>query len=322
MEFPESELNTKLETIACPFCNSDRFELLRKVGDRFKLSVAREYQIVACVNCNFVYLNPRPKVEHISDFYANGAYQPFLSTRSAVSGLDRVYLWVRNLMVGRKRRVIEKFVKCGKLLDIGCGTGEFLREMEKHGWSVAGLEKDEKAAEFAQKQYGLKVTTLEFSQMPYSENSFDVVTLWHVLEHLYNPLQILRELRTRLKDSGVLVIAMPNINSFDARFYKANWVALDAPRHVQHFVPASLQAFCSASGFEIIQRRQLPFDALYNCLFSELLIARNSGKRFLLLFLLLRAFVIAMISLAVGSSLRRRESRNGSSMLYVIKPTR
>lgn len=314
-------MQTKFETIDCPLCGSNKFQVKYKAPDRLNLKSKNSYQIVTCLKCSFVYLNPRPKVEFLFEFYPNRDYHPFLSLQSALRWWERIYRWVRIYTVRWKRAKIEKLKLPGRILDIGCGTGEFLYEMKKHGWEVEGLEKDKRAAQYAEKKFGLRVLTLtnEIYELNILEKSFDVITMWHVLEHLYHPLNTLERVKNLLKDNGIVLIAVPNVASFDAHYYRNNWVALDAPRHLQHFVPETLTSLCESVGMEIFKLQQMPLDTFYNCLMSELLILNKEPmKKILLSLFLLRAFGIALISLIKGFDLKI----NGSSMLYFVQKQR
>ncbi|MFQ5823406.1 MAG: class I SAM-dependent methyltransferase [bacterium] len=316
-------METKFESINCPLCGSHRNQPKFKAPDRFNLDSGIDYHIVICLNCQFIYLNPRPMAEFISEFYTNGAYQPFLSTKASLNIWDIIYRWLRNYSVRWKRRKIEKLKTKGKILDIGCGTGEFLHEMKRHGWEVEGIEKDQRAAEFAQKEYGLKVSTDDLNELTILKKKFDIITMWHVLEHLFQPLDTLNIVKKILEDDGFLLIAAPNVVSFDANFYRDNWVALDAPRHLQHFVPKSLTVFSEAAELEIFNFQQMPLDAFYNCLMSELLILTKYAKlKILQPFFLLRAIGIALISIIKSSRYLNKKNRLGSSILYFIQKQR
>ncbi|MCH7756351.1 methyltransferase domain-containing protein, partial [candidate division KSB1 bacterium] len=142
-------MSLEFEKINCPLCGCEKNELFLKTQDRFNLNGELEFKIVACSECTFIFLNPRPKSESISAFYESENYQPFLSIQSGLNFWDRIYLTVRSFTLTNKRRKISKLKRGGRLLDIGCGTGEFLHEMQDHGWQVEGLEMDKKSAEFA-----------------------------------------------------------------------------------------------------------------------------------------------------------------------------
>lgn len=312
-------MKVDFETVNCPLCGSEEYRRNLSAPDRFNLNGAT-FKITRCRNCEFTYLNPRPTRQSISEFYKSEAYQPFLSTQSRLNWWDRLYVWVRNYTVKNKRRKIEKLQSKGVLLDVGCGTGEFLNEMQSSGWQVTGLETDKAAAEFAQRNYALNVFAGDLAASSFVNHSFDVITLWHVLEHLPNPKESLGRARDLLKMNGWILVVCPNISSFDARFYRENWVALDAPRHLLHFDPQSMATLCDSQQLHLKEIQQLPLDAFYNCLLSEqLIVAKNHIKKVFTPFYLKRAFVIAMISIVKSTRLRRPENRSGSSILYSIQ---
>lgn len=273
-----------------------------------------------CDNCGLAYLNPRPAAASMPAFYEDSGYQPFVSTQSRLNLLDKFYCYVREHALSHKRRLIQKYQSPGHLLDIGCGTGEFLHEMQQHNWRVEGVEKDAAAAEFAHKAYQLKVLTENFNEINYLKKSFDVITLWHVLEHLYDPVATLRHAKEILRDDGIILVAVPDIASFDARFYQNYWVALDAPRHLTHFEPHSFLRLCGRVGLKIVKYQQLILDAFFNCLMSEMLINRRTNrKKIFLPASLVRAKAVALVSLIYASRFRVRSKRNGSSILYFIQ---
>ncbi|MFQ5769977.1 MAG: class I SAM-dependent methyltransferase [bacterium] len=313
----------QLETVNCLVCGSDKYQLKFNAPDRFHLNAGNKYRIVTCSHCGFVYLNPRPKLESVAEFYQSDNYQPFLSTQTTFNLWDKLYYWTRTYSVRHKRRKIEQLKSRGKILDIGCGTGEFLHEMQINGWQVVGIEKERQAAEFAQRAYGLKVFTKELSKINYLKKSFDVITLWHVLEHLHDPVNILKIVKELLKDDGMILIAVPNIASFDAWFYRNNWVALDAPRHLYHFMPATVKKISQAAGLEIFKSQQMTLDAFYNCLMSErLILAQKPHKKIILPVYLLRAVAMAFISLLKSSQLRTEHNKLGSAVLFYIHKKR
>lgn len=316
-------LNIELETINCPLCGSQKHEKFLTTFDRFNLNTELDFQIVACLTCDFKFLNPRPKPEVISRFYESEGYQPFLSTQSRLNLSDRIYRLVRKAAIIGKRSSIEKLKSRGKLLDVGCGTGEFLDEMQKHGWQVEGIEKDTEAAEFARRKYSLNIHTTSLGECNFPEKSFDVITMWHVLEHLYQPLESLKTVQMLSKDDGVILVATPNISSFDAGFYKTNWVALDAPRHLSHFNSESMTAFCQLAKLKVTKFGQMPLDAFYNCIMSELLIFKqNPSRKIMLPVYLWRSLIVAFFSFLISSRLRAQNNRLGSSILYFIQKQR
>lgn len=269
-----------------------------------------------------IYLNPRPSEGDSGRFYEYAEYLPFASLAHNRSLLTRLYDLLRRANLSWKRRIIIKFWQStkgdlpfapsfhqkpsieyrGHLLDVGCGTGEFLATMKEAGWQVDGLERDERAAAWARQHHQLPVATGGVEQLAASAQQYDVVTLWHVLEHLYNPGQALEIIARRLRENGVLLIAVPNIAGLDARVYKSDWVALDAPRHVNHFSLDTLARLGSQHGLTLRWWRQLPLDAFFNALMSEKMAAQRQPGRWLWWPLrLVRAPIVALASLIGGS---------------------
>ena len=156
----------------------------------------------------------------------------------------------------------------GVLADIGAGTGHFAKYMQDHGWQVTGLEPDETARKVALEKLDLKLLPLEnLASLP--PHSFDVITLWHVLEHVQDLDGYLEHFRTILAPEGVLIIAVPNHTSVDARHYKLQWAAYDVPRHLWHFSPASMEKLLDKHGFRITGKKAMPLDGFYVSMLSE-----------------------------------------------------
>jgi 2-polyprenyl-3-methyl-5-hydroxy-6-metoxy-1,4-benzoquinol methylase len=301
----------KLEKINCQICGSDSNKKLFDCSDRFNIT-SEKFIIIKCNECNFVYLNPRPDVESISKFYVFENYDPFVDISSAKSILSKIYVYLREFTVSWKRKQIEKIKKSGFILDFGCGTGEFLKEMENNNWKIFGVEKDENAVKYAREKLNLEVFSNSEFRILNSELKYDVITLWHSLEHIHNLKETIELLHSLLKQDGLMCIALPNIDSLDARFYKNKWIALDAPRHLYHFTPQSIQKFLNNSGFEIIKYQQMPLDVFYNTLMTEKLFW-NDKSIFYKSFLLGRAILLGFTSYINGISLF---GGNSSSVLY------
>ena len=150
----------------------------------------------------------------------------------------------------------------GTLLDVGSGTGAFVNEMKQNRWQVTGLEPDEDARKVAKDNFHCELKSPgELFHLP--ENSFDAITLWHVLEHVHDLHGYLQQFRRLLKEDGRLVIAVPNYTSFDASFYKEFWAAYDVPRHLYHFSPLSMKLLMDKSGMRIVKYEPMWFDSFY-----------------------------------------------------------
>jgi len=333
---PPENLATVLEQPPCPLCGDSQSALHCHAPDRFDLHSGPSYAITRCQRCGMIYLNPRPHEADSSRFYEHADYLPFSSFSSRPALASRVYEFIRNLNLRWKRRMLEDFLKRtnnklplapnllapdlekenrGRLLDVGCGTGEFLVEMKKSGWQAEGLERDERAAAFAREHHQLAVTTGGVEKIPALTKPYEVITLWHVLEHLYNPGAALDVLANCLRDDGWLLIAVPNIAGVEARVYKGNWIALDTPRHVNHFSLETLSRLGSKHGLTLRWWRQLPMDALFNTLMSEKLITQRHGRFYLWPLRLLRALGVACASYLGGSHTPFSYASYGASLV-------
>ena len=173
-------------------------------------------------------------------------------------------------MLSEKARLVSNCsnLTCGKILDIGTGTGYFADKMKREGWQVSAIEKSPQARDFAKEHFGLDINTPE-TLFTLKEKSFDVITLWHVMEHLEQLSHTWDTLNKILKDSGTLIVAVPNAASFDAGKYKEMWAAYDVPRHLWHFTPTTIKLLASKHGFVMTERRPMPFDAFYVSMLSE-----------------------------------------------------
>jgi len=315
---------------SCPLCDGERSELFRAAPDRFSPQAGALYKIHRCLQCNMIYLNPRPAEKKSGQFYEHADYLPFASLTSSPSLIARVYERGRRANLRWKRRVVTEFLQrnndqkaAGKLLDVGCGTGEFLAEMKLAGWQVEGLERNERAVQWARDQQQISVIAGGVEQLADSIQQYDLISLWHVLEHLYRPGPALEILAKRLRADGCLLIAVPNIAGVDARVYKSSWVALDAPRHVNHFSLDTLGRLAAKHGLTLRWWRQLPLDNFFNTLMSEKLAAQQRRGRFYLWPLrLLRACGVACASYIGGSHTPLSYASYGASLVCFFEKKR
>jgi SAM-dependent methyltransferase len=172
--------------------------------------------------------------------------------------MKKKFRWVNEASDARK----------GNLLDVGAGTGHFAHYMQSHGWQVLALEPDPSARKVASEKLGLEIKPLEaLAQQP--PDTYDVITLWHVLEHVYDLPGYMDHFRSLLKPNGVLIIAVPNHTSRDARQYGSNWAAFDVPRHLWHFSPGAMEKLMTRHQFELLKKIPMPLDAFYVSMLSE-----------------------------------------------------
>jgi SAM-dependent methyltransferase len=168
-----------------------------------------------------------------------------------------------------KKRQVERLNEPGlrKLLDVGCGTGEFAAHMALSGWNVTAVEPDSATAERARQLHGITVNDEDWLNS--AADRFDVITMWHVLEHVHDLRGRVHRLHKLLRPDGLFVVAVPNPMSTDARHYKEHWAAWDVPRHLYHFPPSMLRGFVESFGFESISTRPMVFDPMYVSMLSE-----------------------------------------------------
>jgi SAM-dependent methyltransferase len=219
------------------------------------------------MGCGFVFTNPRPGKAEIGAYYQSDKY---ISHSNSSRGLfNRIYKLVRNRAIAKKIGLIRAFSSkkdAFSVLDVGCGTGEFLAGAKRVGWKTTGVEPSTDAAAMAQKNHGLEVH--EEAWMEACTETFDAITLWHVLEHVHDLGKRLQQLYRLLSNDGILVIAVPNYTAADAKIFGENWAAWDVPRHLYHFSPDSMKRLLAYHGFEHIVSRPMVFDAYYVSLLS------------------------------------------------------
>src|SRR6185369_2925154 len=204
---------------SCPVCNKEAYELFLVTKDH---SITQEsFNLVVCKNCDFVFTNPRPDEKSISFYYESPNYISHSSTNEGL--INKLYKLVRTYSSKKKLALIEKYAGSDKtILDFGCGTGSFLNECKSNGWSVKGIEPNKQARELARKEYNLVIND-ESEIENINPKSFQIITLWHVLEHVHNLRQRIKDLSRLLKNDGKIFIALPNYTSYDATHYKEFW---------------------------------------------------------------------------------------------------
>ena len=215
------------------------------------------FAVVRCPHCTLAYTNPRPDDNTISRFYPID-YHPHRRPGKLRQSRPARPLWSR--LFGRpcrERRGVLPWPGPGRLLDFGCGAGTFLKTMADQGWHVTGLDAAVGAVAHAREQHGLTALVGTLPHADLRPGSFDVVTMWHSLEHVHRPLSILREAYRLLVPGGKLIVATPNIDSVPFRVFGRSWFGLDLPRHLTHFTPATLTAMLSAAGFRADPVRHL-----------------------------------------------------------------
>ncbi len=254
----------------CPICQSQHIESFLESKD---YTVSGEYfKIVQCRNCDFLFTNPRPSAKEAGAYYQSDNYISHSNTNKGL--VNKMYHWVRNITLKQKTNWIEPYHQANELLDIGCGNGHFLKACKERGWEVMGMELDSKTAEQARK-YTQTTIVNQLSEID-AEKKFQLISLWHVLEHVYELDEYFQFFKTHIKPGGKLLLALPNPKSHDADTFKSFWAAYDVPRHIHHFTPKSIELLSKKYGFKLIKSKGLLFDSFYISLLSN---EYQSGKK-------------------------------------------
>ncbi len=256
----------KLIIKACPLCGGAHFKHFLDCTDQY--ASGEKFAVYECEECGFRFTQQAPVEQEIGAYYETPEYISHSDTRKGL--VNKFYHHVRRYMLRRKAALVRRALhrKTGRLLDIGTGTGYFMHTMYEKGWDVEAVEKNEQARRFTKEHFGLEVKP-EQALQEFESHSFQVVTLWHVMEHIEKLDELWNTLHRLLDEEGVLVVAVPNSNSFDARKYKEHWAAYDVPRHLWHFTPTTMQQMGLKHGFVLEQHHPMPFDAFYISMMSE-----------------------------------------------------
>ncbi len=247
---------------------------------------------------------PQPSKDTLSKYYKSEDY--ISHTDSKRNLFENAYHAVRRISLKRKLKLINSLaIENKKLLDVGCGTGDFLQVAKTDNWNIFGIEPDENARAIANRKTNNAVSGIK-QLLEFEKQNFDVITLWHVLEHLPKLEEQVAILKSLLKPNGRLIVAVPNYKSHDARFYKEFWAAYDVPRHLWHFSQSSIQNLFGKENMVVDTTLPMKFDAFYVSLLSE---KYRSGWMNMF-----RAFFVGLYS-----NLKARTSGEYSSLIYVIK---
>ncbi len=286
----------------CPVCQNNTFTEYLNVQD---FTVSQEkFSIQACKKCGFKFTNPRPDLFKIGDYYKAESYISHTNTSKGL--IAKLYHSVRKYTLKGKLNLINRLIqKKGKLLDVGCGTGMFLNVCRENGWTVNGIEPDNGARQIAEQINKAAIKTEVLTS--FKNETFDIITMWHVLEHVHLLNETVDWLKERLSDSGYLIIAVPNHESKDAKIYQEYWAAYDVPRHLYHFSQKSIKQLFEQKGFSLKETLPMKFDSFYVSMLST---KYQVGK-----INYIKAFLDGL------KSNLNAESNNGnySSLIYIFK---
>jgi 2-polyprenyl-3-methyl-5-hydroxy-6-metoxy-1,4-benzoquinol methylase len=262
-------------------------------GESFSLLLNEEYQILKT--------HPQPTLDKLGSYYE---FEDYISHTDGKRTLfEKMYHFIKRKAIRDKVSLINSYQPLkGRILDIGAGTGDFLLEAKNQNWDILGIEPNDKAKGIAIGKgikFGDTIEKLE-------SNSFDVITMWHVLEHVPDVEHQVAELKRLLKPSGTIIIAVPNFKSYDAKYYKEFWAAYDVPRHLWHFSKTAIEKLFDKQNMNLEDFKPMWFDSFYVSLLSE---KYKSGKMNFI-----SGFFIGLISNVSGFF-----KKEFSSHIYVLK---
>ncbi len=246
----------------CPICKHQSFSNSLICED---YSQSHEsFVIVRCNNCDLHFTNPRPDEQNIAKYYDHKDY--ISHTNKANNFINAIYKIARYYTLRQKEGIIKTYTKQKKLLDFGCGTGIFLHHMSNSSFNVEGYEPSEQARLLSSQSGKFQIHN-KLDQI--QKNKYDIITAWHVLEHVHSLKKTLKVLRNSLTRSGIIIAAVPNFKSLDAQIYKHQWAAYDVPRHLYHFNQTAFSALAASCKLNIKQVHPMMLDSYYVSMLSE-----------------------------------------------------
>lgn len=282
----------------CPSCKHTKFYNHLICKDH---TVSKEsFALMKCEKCGLIITNPRPDLGHISKYYEDVNY--ISHTNQANNPINLAYKLVRRITLNQKLNLIKKYTSGKDILDFGCGSGVFLNHMKLNKYNITGLETHQQTANAART---LTNTTIYEELNQIERSAFDIVTAWHVIEHVHDLSLTIRTLRKSLKKNGYIFIALPNHNSYDAQQYKEYWAAYDVPKHLYHFDKMSIDILSKKHKLKIVDVHPMKFDAYYVSLLSE---QNKHGKM----------RVLNAFRTANNSNQKAKQTGEYSSLIYVL----
>ena len=248
----------------CPWCGTQTEKTVVKLKDYFLSK--EDFEILECPRCGLRFTTPRPAPDVIGKYYQSDEYYSHQQNNKGL--VPKLYEFVKSFNIKNKASMAVSGLPKGRLLDIGCGVCDFLVEVQKHGWDVQGIEPSDDAKNIAETRLGFRPND-PTQYTIFADQSFDVITMWHVLEHIDDLHFQTKEIVRLLKSGGRLIIALPNFQTFDCQYYKDKWAAWDVPRHLNHFAPDVLRGMFNSIGFKTIDTQRLKWDSYYISFLSE-----------------------------------------------------
>ena len=285
----------------CPWCESEKTQIHLWVKDEFLSN--EEFEIHECLHCGLLFTKPRPAKNKLREYYKSKEYYSHQENKTGF--IPRVYEKVKSINLKNKQQMATSGLRKGKVLDIGCGVGDFLHVMENQGWETTGIEPSEEAVAIAKTRVKSQLLAPEEIDK-LEDESFDLITMWHVLEHVDDLHSEIAHLERLLKSRGRLVLALPNFKSYDADFYREHWAAYDVPRHLNHFCRKSIVNVFKNSKLTLVKTDKLIWDAFYISYMSEQYLRHS--------FALVRGLFRGLVS-----NMKAQKSGEWSSLMYIFE---
>ncbi len=280
----------------CLLCGNEQLNPQSEIRDFF--GDQEVFQLISCNQCNTLYTSPRPDEKSIITYYKSNSY---ISHGDKINPIfDNIYKSIQQLNFKYKHNILKKYTLTRNHLDFGCGSGSFLQYLKDKSWNVTGIEPDQQARQQNQK---LVIQASLDNISP--KDQFSSITLFHVLEHIHQLETTLKSLVNHLDKNGVLVLALPNFLSLDAKHYQEYWAGYDVPRHLYHFSQKSIHQLAKTFGLNIVATHPMKFDSYYVSLLSE---QYKTGKKNYI-----RAFLNGY-----RSNRKAKKSGEYSSLIYVL----
>jgi 2-polyprenyl-3-methyl-5-hydroxy-6-metoxy-1,4-benzoquinol methylase len=287
---------------SCPLCKGRKLNPFLSSEDYFLTHEV--FNIDSCSDCGFKLTNPRPTRRDLPKYYESAAYISHTNTQRGL--INKIYHLIRLYALYSKIRLIKKFIQKGSILDIGSGSGEFLKEIQKKQFIGTGIEPNPSARVYAIEHYQLNIID-ETEIKNLNQSKFNVITMWHVFEHVYDLDERIKQIQNLLNENGILVVAVPNAKSWDAKHYGKFWAAYDLPRHLYHFEQATLRKLFQKYGFKLVKTEPMIFDSFYISILSE---KYKAGKL---------NFILGVIKGLISNLRAMIAGKNYSSLTYVFK---